>query len=353
MANTARLTDTLSHGGYIMGSSPDRQANGLGVARIGDNAMCNQHGMVTIVGGSQGVLTNGLATARIGDMLSCGAVIVSGSPDVDTGDTGPSVAGNPPPLQQFPAPDGGAPIPLYERDMGNEYDDPPSNRTGLSIYPQILNRDATPQEVARNNALVGTAPAPTPSIVVTSAANTPTTPGVPVDASGITSPLPNDMQLSPNFKLSEVSWGTPQSKKAIVAQWGLTDVQIAVNLKTLCMNVLEPLVAQYGRSELIITSAWRIAGSSNTSRGHSQHEDGCAADIQFTSQYRNLSSDDWWARVMWIKDNIQYDQMIVEYVGHKPWVHLSYTTTQIRKQLLTAVTSGGKTTYPQGLQKLI
>jgi uncharacterized Zn-binding protein involved in type VI secretion len=73
-----------SHGGYIIGGSPDRQANGLNIARIGDNAMCPQHGMVQIIGGSQDVLTNGLATARIGDSLSCGAVITGGSPDTFT-----------------------------------------------------------------------------------------------------------------------------------------------------------------------------------------------------------------------------------------------------------------------------
>jgi uncharacterized Zn-binding protein involved in type VI secretion len=349
MANTARLTDTLSHGGYIMGASPDRQANGLGVARIGDNAMCNQHGMVTIVGGSQGVLTNGLATARIGDMLSCGAVIVAGSPDVDTGDTGPGTAIQGPTVV-YPAPDGGAPLTYTEADLGPEYDDPESNSAGLSIYPPVVGRAATPNEIARNNALVGTDPAPTPVSTVTEAAAPPAS--QPVDASGITSPVPDTLQLSPNFTVADLSTKALCAHQ-LQAQHGLTDVQIASNMKALCVNVLEPFAAKFGRTNMVINSGFRPTGSSVVASGYSQHESGSAADIRFVDQNRGtITTDVWWDRVMWVKDNIPYDQMIVEYIHNKPWIHLSFAPT-LRRQLLTAVLSGGKVTYPHGLQKLV
>jgi uncharacterized Zn-binding protein involved in type VI secretion len=349
MSNTARLSDTISHGGYIMGSSPDRLANGLGVARIGDNAMCNQHGMVTIVGGSQGVLTNGVATARIGDMLSCGAVIVAGSPDTDTGDTGPGTAIQGPTIT-YPAPDGGAPLVYTEADLGPEYDDPESQSAGLSIYPPVVGRAPLPNEIARNNALVGTAPAPTPVSTVTTAATPPAS--QPVDASGITSPVPDSLQLSANFTVADLS-SKALCAHQLQAQHSLTDVQIASNMKALAVNVLEPFAAQFGRTNMVINSGFRPTGSSVVASGYSQHESGSAADIRFVDQNRGtISTDVWWTRVLWVKDNLPYDQMIVEYIHNKPWIHLSFAPT-LRRQLLTAVLSGGRVTYPSGLQKLV
>jgi len=349
MPNTARLTDMHSHGGQIISASPDRQANGLGVARIGDMVMCPQHGLVTIINGSSGVQTNGLATARLGDMLSCGATIIMGSPDMDTGDTGPGSAVQGPVIL-YPAPDGGAPLVYTEQDLGPEYDDPPSNSAGLSIYPPIRDRAPTAAEVARNDALVGTAPAPTPVSTETTAATPPAS--QPVDASGITSPIPDSLQLSPNFTVGDLSTKALCAHK-LQAQHGLTDVQIATNLKALCVNVLEPFAAKFGRTNMVINSAFRPTGSSVVASGYSQHESGCAADIRFVDQNRgSISTDVWWDRVLWIKDNLPYDQMIVEYIHNKPWIHLSFAPT-LRRQLLTAVLSGGRVTYPHGLQKLV
>jgi uncharacterized Zn-binding protein involved in type VI secretion len=350
MPNTARLSDTISHGGFIIGASPDRQANGLGVARIGDNAMCNQHGLVTIVGGSAGVQTNGLATARIGDMLSCGAVIVAGSPDTDTGDTGPSVGAVPGPVVTYPAPDGGAPLTYTEADLGPEYDDPPSNSAGLSIYPPVRDRAPTAAELARNTALVGSDPAPTPVSTETTAAPPPAS--HPVDISGITSPVPDSLQLSQNFTVADLSTKALCAHQ-LQAQHGLTDVQIAANMKALCMNILEPFAAKFGRTNMVINSGFRPTGSSVVASGYSQHESGSAADIRFVDQNRGtISTDVWWERVMWVKDNLPFDQMIVEYIHNKPWIHLSFAPT-LRRQLLTAVLNGGRVTYPHGLQKLV
>jgi uncharacterized Zn-binding protein involved in type VI secretion len=84
--NNARQTDMHSHGGQIISGSPDVYTNGLRNARLTDIAYCPQHGMVQIIGGSSTVYDNGLRRARAGDMLSCGAVILTGSPDVYTGD---------------------------------------------------------------------------------------------------------------------------------------------------------------------------------------------------------------------------------------------------------------------------
>jgi len=78
--------DTHSHGGYILTGSPDTYANGIRVARQGDLAICNIHGVVTLIQGSATVYANGERVTRVQDMLSCGAFIITGSPDVYTGD---------------------------------------------------------------------------------------------------------------------------------------------------------------------------------------------------------------------------------------------------------------------------
>jgi uncharacterized Zn-binding protein involved in type VI secretion len=85
MPGVARIGDTIDHGGAITGGSSDVIANGLGVARVGDAVLCDEHGIQAITGGSATVITNGKGTARIGDGISCGATIVTGSSDVIAG----------------------------------------------------------------------------------------------------------------------------------------------------------------------------------------------------------------------------------------------------------------------------
>jgi hypothetical protein len=154
------------------------------------------------------------------------------------------------------------------------------------------------------------------------------------------------MQLSPSWKLADVTTGTAISRAAIVAQHGLTDIQIATNLQALCVNILEPLSAKFGRSIMFATSGFRPGSST------SQHELGMAADIQFTDQRTGLSAEDYWARVQWAKENLPYDQFIIEYIGIKPWMHLSFNSASQRRQLLTAVRNSGKVQYVSGLQRL-
>lgn len=86
MGQNARMLDMHSHGGYILIGSPDTYIDGLQQARLGDQCVCPLHGMVTIINGSASSYDNGLPVARAGDMLSCGAIIISGSPETNTGD---------------------------------------------------------------------------------------------------------------------------------------------------------------------------------------------------------------------------------------------------------------------------
>lgn len=82
-----RIGDAHSDGGVVSTGSPTVRANNIPVARIGDQAPCPQrnHGVPTIVTGSATVRVNNIPVARIGSSLSCGAVMVQGSPTVRVG----------------------------------------------------------------------------------------------------------------------------------------------------------------------------------------------------------------------------------------------------------------------------
>lgn len=336
MPSVARLGDAISHGGRIISASADTQANGLGVARIGDLAYCEKHGTVTIVGGAQTTSTNGPLTARVGDACSCGATITGGSPNrivgYEGGSSGPAI--------KFTFPDG-TPAELNEADLGSWDDEVDEQNPGVVVYPQIQGRPATSREIERSKELGydPAAPSPPAEDKVTDAKPTPST---PVDCGEFPNPIDYGMFLSPSFKLETVSSKAVVSPTRVKAQRGLTELQIICNLKAVCVNVLEPIARRYGRQVIGITSGFRLQKN-----GRSQHEVGQAIDLQFSDQWSGaLSKQGWWERVQWIKDNVPFDQMILEYIGNKPWIHLSYSETGNRKQLLTT-TKNGK--YDPGL----
>lgn len=84
MPANARLGDLGSHGGVIVTASEDVFTNSRGQARIGDIYACAIHGLNPIIEGSPDTYANSRNVARVGDLTECGAVIVTGSPDVFT-----------------------------------------------------------------------------------------------------------------------------------------------------------------------------------------------------------------------------------------------------------------------------
>lgn len=85
MPNTSRIGDTHSHGGTLITGAANVVDGGSPTSRIGDQAICNVHGLVTIVTGNPRVVDAGSPTSSIGDVLSCGAVITSGASNVVDG----------------------------------------------------------------------------------------------------------------------------------------------------------------------------------------------------------------------------------------------------------------------------
>lgn len=312
---TSRFSDQGSHRGIVITGSGTRMVNGLPVARISDTYLCAIHGPQPIVQVTGGPICEALPVAHIGAIAQCGASIITGSGDTYQG------LGS-----------GGSGAAAAERDQIALSDTPDTDPAvggggGGSLYQR-----------GRQRALFGDEPgAPTAQ----NDATPPPTEETPTDCSAITEQNVSDsFQLSPNFTLGALSSQAALSRNRVIAQSGLTVSQIVCNLKSLSENVCEPLRTRYG--SFVITSGFR------SGNGQSQHGTGQAVDVQFPG----VTFDTVWERAQWVKDNIPYDQFILEYLtvgtGGRPWFHLSFSRTGNRRQVLTCKYPGR---YEPGLKR--
>lgn len=109
----------------------------------------------------------------------------------------------------------------------------------------------------------------------------------------------------------------PYDVATIAPQNGMTVQEVCDNLKALVTNVWVPLKNHY--PDAFMTCSFRKGGSNPTS----QHPKGMACDIQ----YKGLAKSEYYVRAQWIKDNIKFDQFLLEYKTTgtgMPWHHLSY-----------------------------
>ena len=147
------------------------------------------------------------------------------------------------------------------------------------------------------------------------------------------------MNLSRNFTLSELIKSDTAIRKGINNNPNAEQIE---KLKALCENILQPVRDHFGRVK--ITSGFRsvdlclaIGSSSN-----SQHAKAEAADFECIGVDNAELAD-------WIKDNLPYDQLIVEYYTpgepNSGWIHCSYVPDQPRASYLWAYRSEGKTKY--------
>lgn len=125
------------------------------------------------------------------------------------------------------------------------------------------------------------------------------------------------MYLTNNFRLREFT-------KSNVAEANGIDNSVKSNILLnsiiqLCENVLQPLRNEFGPVNIL--SGYRCVALNKMVGGadNSQHTKGEAADIYLPS----LSAD---TLYMYIRDNMQFDQLILETTGHGfKWVHVSWT----------------------------
>lgn len=153
------------------------------------------------------------------------------------------------------------------------------------------------------------------------------------------------MKLTKNFRLSEFTRSTTANKYNID---NTPTQEHLLSIQALASVVLQKIRDRFG--SVTITSGYRGVLLNSTIGGSStsQHKYGEAADFV-------IDGEDLYDVAMWIKDNLEFDQLILE-VNKKGsrWVHVSYSRTDSnRKEVLTAHWSSveGKMVYEHGLHR--
>jgi hypothetical protein len=130
--------------------------------------------------------------------------------------------------------------------------------------------------------------------------------------------FPETLRLSQYYTLGDVTSrvSEPALQDALQAQNGLSEAEISHNLKALAVNVLDPIRSQYDNVQIL--SGFQVSTSADNccTRGR-------GARLQFAgtrkNQYYNIAS--------WIKTNIPFDQLILNYKttgDEQPWIYVSY-----------------------------
>ena len=147
------------------------------------------------------------------------------------------------------------------------------------------------------------------------------------------------MQLSEHFTLAELSHSQAASRRGLSNVPGPAAVAA---LKLLCVHLLEPVRAQFGRA-VLVSSGYRAPAVNKAVGGSasSQHCLGEAADFTVAGT-SNLDV------CQWIMRALRYDQLIYEF-GESGWIHVSWRDGRLRNQELSAKRIDGRTRYLPGL----
>lgn len=137
--------------------------------------------------------------------------------------------------------------------------------------------------------------------------------------------ISDSLKISKHFTIASLTSSTAFPVRLAPSQ-GLSEREIACNLKALAEQVLDPIKDKY--PNMIITSGFRNyvpEGGSTTS----QHLRGQAADLQFPG----MSKSQYYEIAQWIKQHVPYDQMLLEYktTGSRlPWIHVTFNRNGCR-----------------------
>ncbi len=149
------------------------------------------------------------------------------------------------------------------------------------------------------------------------------------------------MKISAHLSLKEVIKSNTATRHGIDNT--PTDEHLA-NLKAVAENVFEPLREWHGKP-IGISSGYRSKALNTAIKGSktSQHCFGQALDIDADMFNNGITNADIFN---WIKDNLEWDQMIWEFgTDDEPnWVHVSFVTDRPNRKKLTRAWKGGKYT---------
>jgi hypothetical protein len=147
------------------------------------------------------------------------------------------------------------------------------------------------------------------------------------------------MQLTRNFSLQELIKSDTAIRKGINNNPNAEQIE---KLKLLCENILQPVRDHFGRVK--VTSGFRSPELCHAigSSVNSQHSKAEAADFECVGVDNAELFD-------WIKDNLEADQLILEfYTPGEPnsgWIHCSWIPEGRRASFLHAYKFEGKTKY--------
>jgi zinc D-Ala-D-Ala carboxypeptidase len=329
MPAAARLGDPISYGDVMAQGSGDCFTNGMPNTRLGDLTAGHCFPPVPLITSASTVYFNnilaGIVTSQIpshscGDTTHSGAVSV-GSPDCFIESPGQPVTIGIDTVPQYIK--SSVPVAIgAEQHDDDEGSDPvyQSHRAIVSTTP--IKPIKTTEPVPYSKATVPNVSSDCADIY---------------DAEGV---FPGSFQLSPNFTLAELTTDTLVSDYVLRPQRNLTTTEIVCNLRALCVNVLEPLLAKYG-STLRINSGFRHGS------GSSQHYVGEAVDVSFTDV---RTSDQVTNRAQEMVSLVTFDDFIVEQ-NMSIWFHFSYKQSgENRKQVRTKPRGN---TYYAGIVKII
>lgn len=333
----ARVADPISCGDNIAQGSGDVMVNGLPAARQHD--MTAGHGCyppTTLKDGSGVVFVNNrpfsyqsieIVEHCCDDDCHDGAVSVA-SPDVFVGEVAGSVAvAN---VEKHIAPTSPSELDFrYQVSCDMQQDGDTAAYVNMkNVSDPDPKRQPNPDDEMSDE--VDNKPPPKPPA------------NIPTDCEDIFShqgAFPGTFQLSPNFTLSQLTTNTLVSSYSIRSQKNLTEAEIVCNLRQLCVNVLEPMKAEYG-SAMRVNSGFRHGNVKN-----SQHYFGQAVDISFTDVSGTEGN---YNRAVEIRDNFNYDQLIFEQ-NNSIWFHVSYNAKGNRRVVYSK--PRGNKFYP-GLRKI-
>ena len=151
--------------------------------------------------------------------------------------------------------------------------------------------------------------------------------------------------LTNNFSLHEMIKSETASRRDM-DNYPHSD-EIIANLTVLCEQVLQPLRDAYGVG-IKVNSGYRSLDV-NAAVGGSRTSDHCkgqAADIEIAGVPNAELAQ-------YIADNFEFTQLILEFytqgIPDSGWVHVSYDSNNLKRQVMTAVRQNGRTVYLQGL----
>ena len=118
--------------------------------------------------------------------------------------------------------------------------------------------------------------------------------------------------------------------------------EIVKNMELVAEKIFEPLREWVG-GPIRVNSFYRCEKLNTALKGSktSSHTKGLAIDIDSLGKKTNAEMYDW------IKDNLDFDQLIWEFGNDNPkWLHISYVSKkENRKEILKAVYRGSRLTY--------